>query len=151
MIVLLLFIAAFIIGFIWCRLYERSVRVQGMFSNFKSDKIRAHLCKDTTCSVHASGHRSESTYSSKCCLCSWSLPADFFEDSQRLSLPTSNRPIPTPGAIVHSTSGSEIEGGHFTIAQGEYSSLTININRKSFCARVRIHLIAFCCLETSTA
>lgn len=131
--------------------YERSVRVQGMFSNFKSDKISAHLRKDTTRSVHASGHHSESMYSSKCCLCSWSLPADFFEDPQSLSSPTSNRPVPASGAIVHSTSGWEIEGGHFTIAQGEHSSLTININRKSCRARVRIHLIGFYYLATPTA
>jgi hypothetical protein len=146
MIILLLFIAALIIGFLWSHLYERSVRVQGMFAVFKSDKIRAHLRKDSqrsTRSVHASGHHSESTYGGKCCLCLWSLPSDFVEDPRRLSSSTSSRPVPAPGAIVHSASGWEIEGGHFAVTQGKCNSLTININRKSFRAQVRIHLIDF--------
>lgn len=138
MIVLLLVIAALIVGVLWCRLYQRSICVRGMFSVFKSAKSRAHLRKDSrrsTHSVHGSSRRSEITHGGKCCL----------------SPSTSDKPVPAPGAIVHSASDWEIEGGHFTITQGKYNSLTIHINRKSFCTRARTHLIDFYDLETPTA
>ena len=37
--VLLLFVAALIVGSLWCRRYERSLRVQGIFTNFKGGKL----------------------------------------------------------------------------------------------------------------
>ena len=37
--VLLLFVAALIVGGLWCRRYERSARVQGIFTKFEGRKL----------------------------------------------------------------------------------------------------------------
>ena len=39
MLVLLLFVAALIVGYLWCRRYERSARIEGMCTNFEKEKL----------------------------------------------------------------------------------------------------------------
>lgn len=155
MLVLLLFVAALIVGYLWCRRYERSARVQGMCTKFEREKTHAHRRKDidnrrSTRSRNATAHPSERTHSSKVRLCSWSLPADFVEAHRRPPGSTGGRPVAAPGASLQSSSDLEIQGVHWTISQGEYNSLTVNINRKSFRESVRTHLIEFYYLETTT-
>lgn len=155
MLVLLLFVAALIVGYLWCRRYERSARVRGTCTNFEREKTHAHRLKDldnrrSTRSRNATAHPWERMYSSKFRLCSWSLLADFIQDHRRPSGSTGGRPVTAPGASLQTSSDLEIQGVHWTISQGEYNSLTVNINRKSFRGSVRTHLIEFYYLETTT-
>ena len=46
---LLLFVAALIVGFLWCRIYNRSGQIQGMFIMFLGVKSRAQQHEDSLC------------------------------------------------------------------------------------------------------
>ena len=59
---LLLFVAALIVGFLWCRLYDRWGQTQGMFIIFIAVKSRAHRNEGGQClprPVDAAAHRLE--------------------------------------------------------------------------------------------
>jgi len=153
MLVLLLFVVALIISYLWCHRYERSAQVQGMCTNLEREKTCAHWPKDNRHSTHswkARAHPSERMHSSNFWLCSWLLTADFVKDHQRPSGSTDSRPAVTPGASLQSSRDLEIQGVHWTISQGEYNSLMIKINRKSFHGCIQTHLIEFNYLETTT-
>jgi len=157
MLILLLFIAALIVSYLWCCLYERSAQMEGMCTNFEKEKTCAHWCKDNRCSTHSGNaldrclermHGIHSEFQ----LCSWVLPANFVKDHRHQSGSTGDRPVATPRTPLQSSSNLEIQGLHWTISQGEHNSLTININCKSFQWSIWLHLIMieFHCLEKTT-
>ena len=96
MLILLLFVAALIVRYLWCHQYKRSAQVRGTCTNFEREKTCAHRLKDldnwcSTCSWNATAHPWERTYSSKFRLCLWSLLADFIKDHRRPSGSTGSR------------------------------------------------------------
>ena len=94
--------------------------------------------------VNASSRHSKRMLNSKCEWYSWSPPTDLVKQCPSVST------VAAQQDSSQASSNLEIQGRHWIITQGENSSLTINMNRKSFRSSPRIHLLEFDYLETTS-